>query len=111
MSVHEFAAFRELRDAYNKAATSAAHRGDAEAMSINREAHRDLLAQVKPPRLIPDTIDAKNGSVRSRWLGSGTTRAIEPVRRLARLRATWFGANPSSAIAASTTLRVSGETR
>lgn len=53
----------------------------------------------------------KNGSLSSRALGSGTTSATDRVRRVARLRAAGLGMKPSSAIAAWTFARASGETR
>ncbi len=56
-------------------------------------------------------IDPKNGSVSSWVFGSGTTRATDPVRRVASERATGLGVKPSSAMAASTAALVAGLTR
>ena len=57
MTVMDYAAFREMRDAYQGAASAAEDRGDALASWINQNAAADLRAQVKPPRLLPDNLD------------------------------------------------------
>ena len=56
-------------------------------------------------------VPAKNGSDRTRSSGSGTTSATESVRRVTSERAARFGVKPSSATAAPTDARASGETR
>ena len=50
-------AFGELLGYYRSAEAAAAARGDTESVRLNQGAAADLLAQVKPPRLLPDSLD------------------------------------------------------